>query len=426
MLSLLESLPGGRFTQNVVVLAGGTVAGQAVVIAASPILTRLYTPEDFGMLGVYVSLLGLVSVIASLRYEFAIPLPEKDADAAAIVILSLAILPVTVTVVGLVILLFRDPIIAWTNTPGIGPYLWLLPVGMVLMGIYQVFNYWVVRKKVFSRIARTRFYQGIAAVITQLALYPCGPLGLLLGQVLGSAAGSGTLASLAVRHDRHAFQQVNRNALVRMALRYRRFPQVSTLSGIANSGGNVLPVLLLAAFFGPFVAGQFALVHRVVTWPMNVLGLAVSQVYFGEGVSALRRSPSNLRSLFLGGSKQLGTVAVLPMLALLLAGPWIFTFLFGSNWESAGQFARVLAPMMAVQLVAASLSQTLNILEHQVWLFAWDAVRLLFTVVSIAGSALFGSSPIMTVAIYSVAMLLVYVVLYGLQIIGIARSLRQT
>lgn len=422
---LLDRLPGGRFTRSVAVLAGGTVLGQAIVIAVSPILTRLYTPADFGTLGVFASLLGLMAAITSLRYELAIPLPEKDEDAAALVVLSLAIIPVSAFAVGLGTWIFRADIARWTNAPDLAPYIWLLPLGMALFGFYQVFTYWAIRKKAFAGIARTKLNQGVAMVITQLSLFAFAPLGLLMGQVAGSAAGGGTLAALAARHDHTAFRATGIHRMLRMASRYRRFPQVSAISGLVNTGGMVLPILLLAAAFGPFIAGQFALVQRVVALPMNLVGGAVAQVYFGEGAAALRTSPSTLYGLFFRASRQLAMFAIAPMLVLLVAGPWLFIFVFGREWVSAGHFARLLAPMVAVQLVASPLSQTLNVLERQTWQLGWDVFRLALVVGSFAIAAHLNFTPVGAVAAYGSAMSIGYVVLWLLQIVGMIRAINE-
>lgn len=419
---LLDVLPGGRFTRSVAVLAGGTAVGQGIMIAASPVLTRLYSPDDFGILGVYMSLLGILSVVATLRYELAILLPEKDDDAAALVVLSLMIIPVIGLVVGLIMWFLRTDIANWMKSPALGPYLWFLPIGVVLIGLYQVFNYWAVRKGAFERIAKARLNQSAVAVAAQLAFFPFGPIGLILGHVLGSATSSGTLVGLAVRRDRPSFVAVGRHAVAWMATRYRRFPQVSALSGFINSGGNQLPVLLLAAFYGPYVAGQFALVQRVVSLPMAFIGQAVAQVYFGESASALRDSCAALYRLFLRVSKQLLLLAAVPMIVLLVAGPWLFTFVFGRNWHAAGQFARLLGPMVAAQLVASPLSQTLTVLERQTWQLGWDIFRLLLVVGSFATAAFLGWSSVSAVAAYSSAMLIAYLLLWGLQIVGIGRS----
>ena len=89
--TLKKILPKNRFARSVSFLAGGTAAGQAITVLAAPLLTRLYSPEDFGLLAVYTSLLMTIGVIASLRYQLAIPLPKSDEEAAHVVVLSLFI-----------------------------------------------------------------------------------------------------------------------------------------------------------------------------------------------------------------------------------------------------------------------------------------------------------------------------------------------
>ncbi|MGQ9623675.1 MAG: lipopolysaccharide biosynthesis protein, partial [Candidatus Caldatribacteriaceae bacterium] len=112
-------LPRGRFGRSVLLLAGGTALGQAVTVLVSPILTRLYSPEDFGVFGVYASLLGIVAVIASLRYEYAIPLPEEDETAANILALCFGVLLGMTVFSWIIIRGLGQRIIAWANVPGL-------------------------------------------------------------------------------------------------------------------------------------------------------------------------------------------------------------------------------------------------------------------------------------------------------------------
>ena len=422
--SLLDRLPGGRFTRSVVVLAGGTAMGQAVSIAAAPVITRLYSPADYGAMGVYTSLLAIFCVVASLRYELAILLPEKDEDAAATVVLSLAIISFTVSIFGLGVWWLHVEIIQWTNTPALGLYLWLLPVGVAWTGVYNVFNYWAIRKKAFGLIARTRLFQRIAAVITKIGGYPFGLVGLLLGNIVAASAGIVSLVAFVVREDRNLFNTTNCRAMVRMAARYRRFPQISSVSGIMNATSLHLPMLMLAAFYGQIVTGQFALVLVVATYPTGFLGQAVGQVYLGEGASAVRNSPSTLYHLFLPVTKRMSVIAIVPMLVLVTLGPSLFVFVFGREWREAGEFARVLAPMMACQFVVSPLGSTLNLLERQAYLLAWDCFRITLVVASLGLPAFLGWTAITAIGVYSGVMIVAYVVLWILIKVTISCAIR--
>jgi O-antigen/teichoic acid export membrane protein len=399
-------------------LAGGTALGQAITVLVAPLLTRLYTPEDFGVLAVYTSTLGILSVIASWRYELAIPLSERDEDAANLLVLSIGIVALMSLLVGLGTWLGGEQIVQWLNAPGLRPYLWLWPIGVLLVGTYQVFNYWAVRKRAFDRIARTKINQGLGAVAIQtvFGLLKLGPLGLLIGHVVGQGAGTTTLAILAHREDKKALHSISFGGVRRMARRYQRYPLLSSFSGLINSVGLQLPAILLASFYGLQVAGWFTLGQRVIGAPMALVGQAVSQVYLGEAAQLARQNPSSLRSLFLKAASRLLLLGLAPLGLLALSGPWLFAQIFGAGWRDAGIYIQVLSLMFLVQFVVVPLSQTLNILERQDWQLGWDIGRLLTVTGTLLIARMLGWLPSWAIAAYSMAMLISYIALFGLSL----------
>ena len=416
---LLDRLPGGRFTRNVAMLSSTSLISQVIAFAAAPILTRLYSPSDFGLLGIYASILAFLAVVISLRYEYAIPLPKRDQDAAAIVLLALAIIPVLVALIGIAVWVFGEQLVLWTNAPRLSSCLWLLPVSAIPIGVYQVLNFWAVRKQAFGQIARTRLTQSVGSVGTQIALYPVGSLGLLLGHLIGSAAGISTFASMAARHDWHTFRSLTLSDLRRVAKKYQRFPQVSCCSGLVSAIAFQFPVLLLAASYGPIVTGQFILVQRIIGWPMAILGRGVAQVYVSECASTARNSPESLRRLYLRTSKHLAFAAFFPMVFMEALGSSLLPFVFGEKWADAGRYTQLLAPMAAVQLIFFPLANTLNVLERQTWYLLSDIFRATLVVASIKIPASLGWPPVAAIASYSGSLLTGYAILWGAQLYAV-------
>ena len=346
-------------------LAGGTALGQTITVLASPILTRLYSPDDFGVMAVYVSLLGIFSVIASLRYQLAIPLPEKDEEAANLLALSLAIVLLISLLMGLVVWLLSNQIVSWVNAPALRPYLWLLPVGIGMVGTYQVFNYWAVRKRAFSRIARTKINQALGLVFTQfgLGLLKVGPIGLLTGQIVGQAAGTTTLVALAWKRDRKAFREIRAGGLSRMAIRYKRFPLFSFWAGILNTLSVQVPTLILSFFFGSTITGLYALSHRVMSFPVQFVGQSIAQVFFPTAVEANRKGSiaRTTEAIF----KRLVLIGTAPLLLIGLAAPELFAIIFGKEWREAGIYAQWLTPWMLIVFVSSPLSMLPSVMEKQ-------------------------------------------------------------
>lgn len=410
----MNVIPKSRFARSVTVLAGGSALGQAVTILASPILTRLYSPEDFGVFGVYASILGIVTVIASLRYEYALPLPEDDKTAAHILVLCLLLLLGMSGVVAFITYRLGEQIITWTNVSGLKPYLWLVPLGMLGAGTYQILNYWTVRQRDFPRIARTRFTRGVgrSAIQVGVGFARSGPLGLLLGHLAGETAGSISLGLAAWRKEAASFKALSLQGILEAGSKYKRFPLFSSWADLLESLGTQVPQILFAAFYGAGVAGWYALGQRMIAAPLNIVVDSVAQVYFGEAARLPKDDPSAMKKLFLKLTGHLALIGGLPVAVICTLAPWLFTIVFGSSWEMAGRYVQILGPMLAVRFAVVPFFQSLNILERQDLYSIWQGARLFFVLGGLLAAGALGVSHIAALVIYTLSMLSAYIVLW--------------
>lgn len=376
---LVKILPKNAFARGVSVLVGGTVGSQVLLVLASPLLTRLYTPEDFGLLAVYVSILSLFTVIASLRYELAIPLPEKDEEAAHIAILSLFIVVFVTALSGLLIFLGGDSLSQLLNVPVMTNYLWLMPLGVFVIGCYQVFNYWSIRTKNFGGIAKTKISQSLATLGIQLSAFKLGVLALMFGQTGGQTVGVMTLIQPVLKSPH--FRDWSWTNIKKVAVSYRRFPIFSTWEGFLNSASMQLPPLIFAIFFSASAAGLYALAHKVLAMPMSVISSAVGNVFFANAAEAYRKN--NLAPLFESVYEKLVSIIMPVLLLLMIDGPRLFALVFGGNWEEAGGLARWMAPWLAVVFIASPLSIMFTILEKQKQGMYFQGLVLLLRVIAI-------------------------------------------
>jgi len=359
--TIKKLLPKSAFARGVGVLVGGTAGAQVLMVLAAPLLTRLYNPEDFGLLAVYVGLLSLFTVVASLRYELAIPLPKSHTEAANVLVLSLLMVLLMTCIAGLMVTLAGDQIALALDAPGLAGYFWLLPVGVLLAGTYNVFNYWAIRTKSFPDIARTRISQTLATLAVQLFGYKLGGIVLLYGQAGGQGVGSFRLARSALKHQ--DFASWCWSGVWQAAKRYKQFPIFSTWSGLFNTAGTQLPPLMFAAFFSTGAAGLYALAHRVLAMPMSVLGDAIGKVFFSNAAEAYREG--RLAPLVEKVHRKLAEIAMPATLVLVIAAPELFAFVFGESWRQAGEFARWMAPWLYMVFITSPLSTLFSIMERQ-------------------------------------------------------------
>ena len=358
---LRKVLPENTFVRSVAVLSSGTAGAQVLMLLAAPVLARLYTPEDFGLLAVFASVLSILSIVASLRYELAIPIADDDGVASHVVVLCLFTTVFMSLLTAVFVLLGGEWLVRVLNLSQLDNYLWLLPIGVILIGVYQALNYWAVREKAFTRISGTKITQSVTSLLVQLSCYKFGPLGLLAGYIVGQFAGTARLAKsfLANPHLPKTSAIDVKNAVIR----YKRFPQFSTWSGLVNTSGHQFAPLVLAAFFGVGVAGWYALANRVVAMPATLIGGAVGNVFFAHAAQAKR--DNELASLVEAVQAKLIALALPVTIIFFLVGPEIFAWIFGKEWRIAGELARWLVFSSFAGFLISSLSTLFSVLERQ-------------------------------------------------------------
>jgi O-antigen/teichoic acid export membrane protein len=292
--------------------------------------------------------------------------------------------------------------------------MWLLPVSLLGNLLYQTLYLWAIRERGFGVMARTRVTQSLARVGVQLSFGVAGvsPLGLLLGDVAGGAVGSGSFARMLRKRRPQARRLVSADAMRRCCRRYSRFAWFGTPAALLNTAGLQGIPLLVAYSYGGTVAGWYALTMRVVALPISILGMAVGETYFGIGPELARTDPAALRRLFKKAAVRLFAIGVGPTIVLVLAGPALFSFVFGDEWSASGVYATYLAPALLAQLVTSPLSSTTTILERQGLQLMADAFRVTLVLLTfLLADRLSWSADAALVAL-SVALLASYVVYF--------------
>ena len=361
-------MTGGRrlgFGRAVGTLATGAAAAQAVVLLARPVLTRLYTPEAFGALAVFVAPAYLLASLATLRYEDAVALPATRRDAAGVTALA-ALAAVFVGLGVLALAPWRAALAEALGVPALAPLLPLASAVAVALGVASAAQGWLAREGRFRQIALASLVQSVGVVGVQLAVPGAGAAGLVAGVVLGAVLFAAVLAAGAVGRGgapSGVVAEARGADLGALARRFRRFPLFGVPASLLNQAGARLPPLALAAAFGPAAVGQFALALAAVAVPVGIVADAVGQVFYvraGEAHRAGRLGP-----LVEAVHARLSAVAAVPVVAVAVLGPDLFAAVFGEPWRAAGDAARVLAPWLWLSSVAPPLTRAFDVTERQ-------------------------------------------------------------
>ncbi len=421
---------GGRITANVfgrrvMVLATGALSGHLVMAAVTPVISRLYTPHDFAVIGIFVSLLALLVVMSDGGYSRAVPLPDSDQVAAFVLGLSACIVVAATAATVIGVWLVKDRLAAWTNAPGLSRYLWWLPVMLLAAGLYQVCSYWAIRRHAYHMIARTRVEQSVGQAVAMVALGMAriGGVGLIIGDAVGAVIGAWRLARFVWRGDRMLIGGITRAGVQSVAGRYAYFPLFAMPAALLQSLQTKIPILLVASFYGAHAAGSLTFAHGVMWVLATVTSDTVAQVYLGRGAELARHDPENLKRLFNRTARVLLTSMAPPLVLIGAVAPPLFVAVFGAEWLEAGHYVRSLVPALIARLVVGPIFQTLTILERQAWVFWTSAASVGLITGAFVLSHIMGWPSGWAVAMYSALLFATYAVLFVLARKAIARKL---
>lgn len=407
---LKSFLPSDLFARHVIILMTGTGIAQVLPILISPILTRLFTPEDFGVLAIYTALCSILSVVVTGRYDLAIVLPKEDSEAANIVALSVFLNCGVSGIIFFIILLFNKNIAELLGTMEISFYLYLLPISIFMIGIYSSLNYWFNRKKEYKKLATNRILRSSNVAGVQLLAGNCfsGPSGLVFGQMWGQILASIFLGFVFLRENFNLRSSITKSNVMSMARKFVSFPKYMILGHLANLTSGYVPLLLLSAFFGPAVAGLYALAQRTISLPMMLVGNAIGDV-FRQEAAELYNQNGNCKDIYLKTVVKLFFFAILPVFPLLFFGPSMFSIVFGEEWRGAGEIASIISIMVFFQTISSPLSPTVLLAGMQGIDLIWQSFRFLLSLTSFyIGYFLFDSYKI-AIIIYAVSFSFLYI-----------------
>ncbi|NYT62141.1 oligosaccharide flippase family protein [Alcaligenaceae bacterium] len=357
----------GEFIKNVFTLMTGTIAAQLFLVAVSPILTRIYTPADFGVLALFTALNSVLSIVAAGRYETAIMLPKEDADALNIVALAAALTLSFSMVMEGIIYVFFDELIKLANTPLADRWIYLLPLSVTFSAGTQIMILWNNRRKKFKQLATSRALYGLGSGTSQCSLgyVPGVSFGLIIGNIVGSFLGLVTLIKANLGSFKAGWPSISWVRIKENAKAYRRFPLFSLWGALFDTSASQVPLFMIASFFSVTVTGYFGFTIKVLSLPLFLISSAVSEVFFQKITQLDTTNPAELRRYVLRIFTLLTCIAVPFCLLFISFGIEIFSFVFGKNWAQAGQFAGPLSIAAGVRFMVSPLSVVLN-LNHNV------------------------------------------------------------
>lgn len=395
MLLAIGRLRENEFFRGVTILVSGTALSQGIVVLLTPVLTRLYSPEEFGILSVYLSLVLTISIIASWYYDSAIPLPKKEEDAINLLGLSLAILLFNTIVAAILLSVLKKPLLNIFDTDGLKDILFFLPFSIFGFGLFKLFEMWMVRKESYKHITTGKVRMNLTQIFSQAGLGLLWPSAgsLMIGEVMGRLIGGGGMAYVSWKKLQHQFKCISVKSIKQIARRYIRFPLIASWSSILQSLSKHLPTLFIAFELGAKAAGWYLLADRILALPDALLGYPVKQVYIARSARILHVSFEKFTALFWNTIKKMSLISFTVYILIALFAPVIFPITFGDDWGEASVFLQCLTFLYFCKLVIGPISEVFILLEEQYIEALAEIMCIVILLVGMATAYLFFEHP---------------------------------
>jgi len=401
--SNLRRLVGASFVRNIVVVMSGTAIAQLVSFAFSPILSRLYSPADFGIFGTYLSIATVIAAGATLNYSDTVMLPKKDEEAGALLVLSCLATVGVAAGTAIFCLVVSGPWLKLVGMADLGWFRWFVPATVLLLGLSQSLSSWATRQKAFKTTSQAQIVRSSVNCASQTVggLAGLGGIGLIGSGVIAEAATTLFLGRSALARSFPLFRHgAAWRTLRRKAHEFREFAIYGAPQNVMNALSQGVPVLALDHYFGVAVAGYYAFGMRLLQVPLNFFLTSIRQVLF-QKLSQLRADGGDLYGPFLKATGGLALISVGPTCAGFFLAPTVFAFVFGEQWRPAGEFGRWLIVWLAPAFCNVPSALAARILRLQRNLFLYDLALLVARVLALILGGIYFSA-IHTVIVLSV------------------------
>ncbi len=391
-----------EFIKNILKLVSGNLVAQLIGVLLIPIIARLYSPEDVGLLQIFLSISTIVTIFSCLSYQTSIMLPKEEEDSANIFALCVLLIIITSGLCGLVVSINSDWIERTLNAPELSSYLIFLPFFIFLNGNLVVMNYWLSRKSQFSIIAGANvsnsLFCKVIQIKTKIEAISIAP-GLIIGILVGYAIADLFMLRWICK-DARLLEFINHREIIKMAYRYKNFPIYSSWSTVANEISLQAPSFMLSMFFSPTIVGFYSIAFQAVSLPMNFLGSAVAQVFFQKASEEKNRTGS-IKYIVEQVHQRLIAMVLFPMLILMIISEELFGFVFGSKWDVSGLYVKLLIPWILIMFISSPLTSIFCVLEKQHYGLLFDLILLLSRLISLYIGGIYGD-PLVALALFSI------------------------
>ncbi|WP_293921568.1 lipopolysaccharide biosynthesis protein [Metasolibacillus sp.] len=370
-----------KIVKNISILMTGTVVAQLIPILLSPILTRLYSPKEFGMLAVFISITSILTVFANLRLDVAI-LSAHENEKTPLKNISLAVTTILTIMISLILIVFSSFFKEMFSGINYNFILFFGPLFFILFGTMQLATYIANDESQYHLISKSKVDKNISMTFIQiiLGIFKTGVLGLIAGVVFSILFPIYRLRKGIFRKEGKTPDKLNYFFILK---KYKRYPLVSANTAVMDKIATESPILMMNKYQDSSLIGFYELARRTIFLPLTFISTSVSQVYLKQITEENDYKKNVKLTLIILGGLVLISIVIAPI--FIFGGEPLFAFIFGEEWRVVGEYSEILIFPFLIRFVISPLSVVFlkpeNILLGGLWQFIYMIVSVIVALV---------------------------------------------
>ena len=370
-----------EFFLNFKILASGTIISQIILLIASPLITRIYSPEQFGVFAIFAAILSIIVPISSFKYNNAIVVADSKKNSDDLFVLSILITASFSIVLFFILFFFEEFFKEVLNAKNLYFWWYLIPLGILFQSVNEVSRSYLNYKKNYKLISKLSIIRSICYVTIVISAGYLGynNSGLFLAEIFSALI---IIIAFFLYFKKIGYTvPINFNGKLFVILKkYKDFPVYSLLAGFLNKFTVMMPIFFLSKYFSEFITGQYSLSLKVIVFPLTFISSSIAAIHLKKSSDIIFKN-GDIKKYLKNLSFILISIIIVPTCIFLFFGPKLFIFIFGKDWRIAGEFVQILIPALAIKFVVSTLSPILNAVRQLHLYTAWNVISFLITFV---------------------------------------------
>ena len=396
-------------------MSGGSIINIIISIGLYPIVTRLFTKEQFGGLGLFTAVVGILSLAGTSLYPSGLVIPKFKRDFYALIKLSLILSLVTVVLVSLVIILFQDFFIFVFKLETIKPFLFLVPLAVALFCIRDISTNWNVRNKDFKKNAISNITSSSSLKIVQISsatIFHPSVLGLIFSSMFSVILSILTLGVKKMLIGLRVLTRISMTEVFDIGKKYKKYPLSLLPGNLINRYTADLPIYMFTAYFSPAITGAFVLANTIMAIPLKVIGSSFGSVFLQKANELYLNNPDKMSRFANRINRKMLLVGTLAFGMLFGFGDLIFSVFFGTEWTIAGKFAALFSVYFIFKLASSPMTKVFRVVGKEHYSLYVSVVLALSRILGV-WIGIKSGKPLKAILYFTVANLIGYLITYA-------------